>query len=189
MQLCPTDLAEVKVIEPRVFSDERGWLFEAWSHHRYAEELGIPHAFVQSNHSHSVADVVRGLHYQLGHGQAKLVRVVRGRILDVAVDVRRGSPTFGQCTRAVLSAENRRQMYIPSGFAHGFMALEESDVLYLMSDRYRPEQERGIQWTDPALGLPWPEAGGVVSPRDRVLPLLEDVAAADLPSFDREGGH
>ena len=135
MQVRPTDLAEVLVLKPRVFSDARGSIFEAWSQRRYAE-IGISESFVQSNHSHSVAGAVRGLHFQLGTGQAKLVRVVRGRVLDIAVDVRLGSPSFGHWTSQVISAENRLQMFIPVGFAHGFMALEDSDVLYLMSDHY-----------------------------------------------------
>ena len=182
MQVRSTTLREVKVLEPRVFTDDRGWMFESWSRQRYAD-VGIPQDFVQANHSHSVAGVVRGLHYQLGSGQAKLVRVVRGRILDVAVDVRQGSPTFGQWTSAVLSSENHHQMYIPPGFAHGFMSLEESDVLYLMSDFYQPSLERGILWQDPELALPWPEAGGILSAKDQILPRLADVGSTDLPAW------
>lgn len=181
MQVRPTLFPEVKCIEPRVFADDRGWLFETWSAERYAA-AGIDTTFVQSNHSHSKQGVVRGLHYQLGAGQAKLVWVPRGRILDVAVDIRPGSPTFGRAVVVELSAHNRRQLFIPTGFAHGFLALEESDVLYMMSDRYQPALERGIAWRDPSLGLPWPEAGGVMSPRDAVLPLLASVPESDLPS-------
>jgi dTDP-4-dehydrorhamnose 3,5-epimerase len=180
MQVRATALAGIQIIEPRVFHDDRGWLFESWSEQRY-REAGIAASFVQTNHSHSKAGVVRGLHYQLGSGQSKLISVVRGRILDIAVDLRRGSPTFGQHIQEELSAENRRQVFIPAGFAHGFMALEDSDVLYMMSDVYRPELERGIAWHDPALGLPWPDSGGILSEKDRALPLLADMAPADLP--------
>jgi len=181
VQVRPTDIPEVKILEPKVFSDDRGWLCETWSQERYAR-AGIPHTFVQSNHSHSVAGVVRGMHYQLGDGQAKLVWVVRGRILDVALDLRTGSPTFGRWTSTELSSENRLQMYIPAGFAHGFMALEDCDVLYLMSDRYRPSLERGICWRDPALALPWPGDHATLSEKDRQLPLLANVNARNLPA-------
>lgn len=180
MQVRPTDIPEVKILEPTVFRDDRGWLAETWSQERYTQ-AGISHPFVQSNHSHSVAGVVRGLHYQLDPGQAKLVWVVRGRILDVALDLRRGSATFGRWTSTELSAQNRLQMYIPTGFAHGFIALEDCDVLYLMSDGYRPALERGVCWRDPALGLPWPGDHARLSDKDRQLPFLADVLPADLP--------
>ena len=183
LSVMPTTLDGVKVIEPRTFQDERGGLFEFWSAARYAS-AGISTPFVQGNHSINRAGAVRGLHFCIGTGQAKLIWVTRGSVLDVVVDVRVGSPTFGGHLRVELSAKNRRQLYVPAGFAHGFVALEDADVQYLLSDRYRPEFERGISWRDPCFGLPWPLAGGIQSPRDRALPLLADFPVEELPRFE-----
>ena len=183
LQVTPMPLDGVKLIEPRVFRDERGGLFEFWSAARYAD-AGIPTLFVQGNHSINRAGAVRGLHFCVGSGQAKLVWATRGSVLDVVVDVRVGSPTFGQHFSVELSAKSRRQLYVPAGFAQGFIAKEDADVQYLLSDRYRPELERGISWRDPRFGLPWPLAGGIQSRRDRALPLLADFPVEDLPRFE-----
>jgi dTDP-4-dehydrorhamnose 3,5-epimerase len=186
MRAIPTDLPEVIGIEPRVFADERGFLFEAYSARRF-RELGIACTFVQFNHSFSLARVVRGLHYQVVSPQAKLVRVVRGRIFDVVADIRRGSPRFGRWVGAELSAENRRQLFVPAGFAHGFCALEEAEVLYAVDTHYAPEHERGIAWDDPELGIRWPVTAPILSARDARLPRLAQVAPADLPLHDADG--
>ena len=181
MKRIPSALPGVVVIEPVMHGDARGFFMETYRESDLAA-LGITDRFVQDNQSRSSRGVIRGMHFQVGgHPQAKMIRCARGSILDVTVDLRRGSPTFGQWASVLLSAENRRQIYLPPGFAHGFMALEDSDVLYLMSDHYRSELERGIQWRDPALGLPWPARGGLLSPKDKALPMLNDVTPADLP--------
>jgi dTDP-4-dehydrorhamnose 3,5-epimerase len=179
-----TDLPEVKLIEPRVFSDDRGFFLETYSTTQF-REAGLDCEFVQDNHSYSRPRVLRGMHYQLGPGQAKLVMVPRGRIMDVAVDIRFGSPTFGRFTSVELSGESWRMVFIPVGFAHGFYALEESDVIYKCSDIYRPELERGIAHDDPRLGIPWPDADPLLSPKDREHPRLADIGQADL--FSHEG--
>jgi dTDP-4-dehydrorhamnose 3,5-epimerase len=183
MKVVPTALPEVLLVEPRCFADSRGHLFEAYAQRRY-REAGIVDTFVQINQSHSVAGVVRGLHYQLGDPpQAKLVRVVRGRILDVAVDLRRGGPRFGRHVAVELSADNRRQLYLPPGFAHGFCALEPSDVLYLQSAHYAPELERGVRHDDPRLAIHWPVSEPLISERDAPLPLLSALSPDDLPPY------
>ena len=176
------DLTEVQVICPRVFEDDRGYVFERYSR-RVHEDLGIDCEFVQINQTYSRAGVLRGLHYQLRSAQAKLVSVTRGRIFDVAVDVRRGSPTFGRWTGALLSAEQHEQLFIPVGFAHGFCALEESEVLYLLSSFYDPAGERGLAHDDPRIGIDWPLARPLLSPRDRALPRLAELAAEELPRY------
>lgn len=174
---------EVKVIVPDVFGDTRGFFQETYSRPRY-EEMGIRVNFVQDNWSRSVRGVVRGLHYQLRQGQDKLVWVVRGEIFDVAVDVRRGSPTFGRYVSAYLSEQNHHQMFIPAGFAHGFCVLSESvDFFYKCSNVYSPADERGIQWDDPALNIPWPVAEPVISARDRLLRPLAEMPAESLPLY------
>lgn len=182
MQVRATRFPEVKRIEPRHFGDARGQLLELWSRPRYAAH-GIPTDFVQANHSINRAGAVRGLHFRVGVGQEKLVWVVRGRILDVVLDIRRGSPTFGTWTSVELSADNHHQLYIPAGFAHGFVALEDAEVQYLLSDCYRPELERGVSWRDPSLALPWPGTGAVLSDRDAALPRLADVSESDFPPY------
>lgn len=188
MKLLPTRLPGVVIVEPAVFGDDRGWFMESWNAGRFAEglrELGLPapRPFVQDNHSCSRAGVLRGLHYQLPpHPQGKLVRVVRGAAFDVAVDIRRGSPTFGQWVGVELDAANRRQLWIPEGFAHGFLALDDdTHFLYKTTDVYAKDAERSLRWDDPAIGITWPlKAIGtpLVAPKDAAAPQLAD---ADLP--------
>ena len=175
MQLQPTRLPEVLLITPRVFGDTRGYFFESW-HARKFQEAGIAAAFVQDNHSHSLRHTLRGLHYQRQHPQGKLVRATRGEVFDVAVDLRRSSPRFGQWTGAVLSEANHAMLWIPPGFAHGYLALsEEVDFLYKCTEFYLPEDERAIRWNDVAIGVHWPLPEGstpIVSARDAAAPLL-----------------
>jgi dTDP-4-dehydrorhamnose 3,5-epimerase len=167
MQITATELAGVFLIEPRVFEDERGYFLETYHRQRFAD-AGIEVEFVQDNFSHSRRGVLRGLHYQIEHPQGKLVRVVRGEIFDVAVDLRRNSPTFGRWTSAMLSESNHRQLYIAPGFAHGFCVTSESaDVIYKCTDFYSPQHERTLLWNDPALGIEWPLADPLISPKDR----------------------
>jgi len=188
----PTPLAGLYVIEPRVFNDARGWFMETYQELGYAQ-AGLDARMVQANHSHSRRGTVRGLHFQHPQGQIKLVRVVQGEVFDAVVDIRRGSPTFGQSFSVMLSAENRRQLWVPLGFAHGFCVTSgTADFVYLCSDFYAPSAERGISWNDPAHGITWPDLGGdegslVVSAKDAVLPTLADLHAASpdlLPLWD-----
>ncbi|MBM4010944.1 MAG: dTDP-4-dehydrorhamnose 3,5-epimerase [Planctomycetes bacterium] len=169
MTVTPTAIAGVLLLEPRIFEDSRGFFFESFNHAVFERAIGSPVSFVQDNQSHSRARVLRGLHYQVDKPQGKLVRVVRGAIWDVAVDIRRGSPTFGRSVAEELSAENRRQLWIPAGLAHGFLVLSESaDVLYKATDSYSPAGERCIVWNDPDLAITWPLAGDpVVSAKDQ----------------------
>jgi dTDP-4-dehydrorhamnose 3,5-epimerase len=181
MKLLPTDHPELLLIAPDVHRDARGFFIETYHARRYAE-LGISDVFVQDNHSRSGRAVLRGLHYQLEHPQGKLVRVVSGRIFDVAVDIRRGSPYFGHCTGVELSGENQLQLYIPPGFAHGFCVLSEQvDLLYKCSDYYTPGDEYGIAWNDPALAIAWPEMDYLLSDKDRNYPVLAE--ARHLPTY------
>jgi len=168
MQATPLAIPDVMLIEPTVHEDARGFFYESYHQARLEAVLGRPLRFVQDNHSRSARGVLRGLHYQIRQPQAKLVRVVAGEVFDVAVDLRRGSPTFGRWTGSTLSAANRRQLWIPEGFAHGFLVLSDAaEVLYKASDYYAPEHERCLLWNDPALGVPWPLRGPpVLSPRD-----------------------
>jgi dTDP-4-dehydrorhamnose 3,5-epimerase len=182
MQVIPTELPDVKVLVPKKFGDHRGFFSEVYSR-RALRAAGIDAEFVQDNHSLSAErSVVRGLHYQLSPmAQDKLVRVVRGAILDVAVDIRKGSPTFGRHVAVKISAENWNQIYVPAGFAHGFVTLEpNTEVVYKVTNDYSPQHERGVRWNDPDLGIDWgvAEADAVLSQRDRVHPLLK--AATDL---------
>jgi len=163
MKLIPTRIPDVVIVEPAVFGDDRGWFMESFNQERFNKELGklgLPEArpFVQDNHSCSKAGVLRGLHYQLPpHAQGKLVRVVQGAAFDVAVDIRRGSPTFGQWVGAELNADNKRQLWIPEGFAHGFLALQdETHFLYKTTALYAKDSERSVLWSDPAIGIEWP---------------------------------
>jgi dTDP-4-dehydrorhamnose 3,5-epimerase len=159
----PTALPGVLVIEPRVFGDARGFFFESWNRRAFAEAIGGDVEFVQDNHSASERNVLRGLHYQLRQAQGKLVRVVAGEVFDVAVDLRRSSPTFGRWAGERLSAENRRMLWVPEGFAHGFLVLSESaQFLYKTTDYYAPQHERTLLWNDPAVGIQWPLAGAPV---------------------------
>lgn len=159
MRLIETPLKDALVIEPRVFGDARGFFMESWNRRTFAN-LGLDLDFVQDNHSRSARGVLRGLHYQLKQPQGKLVRVVAGTVYDVAVDLRKSSPTFGKWTGVELSAENRRMFWVPPGFAHGFLVLSESaDFLYKATDYYAPEHDRTILWNDPELAIDWPLAG------------------------------
>jgi dTDP-4-dehydrorhamnose 3,5-epimerase len=168
MKLIPTAIPGVLLLEPRVFGDERGAFFESYNARRFEELTGLAPDFVQDNHSTSARNVVRGLHYQVGRAQAKLVRVAAGRVFDVVVDMRRGSPTFGQSVCTELSAENRLQVWIPGGFAHGFLALSDNaQCLYKTTDYWAPENERTLLWNDPALAIAWPLDGApIVSAKD-----------------------
>jgi len=166
MQFIATEIPGVNVVEPKVFEDERGFFMETFHQPRFAAG-GIELPFVQDNHSRSKRGVLRGLHYQLRYPQGKLVRAVRGESFDVAVDLRRSSPTFGRWFGTTLSETNRRQLYVPPGLAHGFCVLSEvAEVLYKTTDVYHPEDERTVQWNDPDIGVAWPIDDPVVSAKD-----------------------
>jgi len=170
----PLQLPEVILIEPRVFPDERGFFLETYKHSEFAAN-GIPETFVQDNHSRSVRGVLRGLHFQNPpRAQGKLIRVVRGAIFDVAVDIRPGSPTFGQWVGETLSEENQRMLYVPPGFAHGFLVLSDlADVTYKVTEEYAPELDSGVIWNDPNIAILWPLDGPpILSPKDAALPPL-----------------
>jgi len=159
MRIISTSLPQVVVIEPKVFGDSRGFFFESFNLRAFREATRLTLDFVQDNHSRSARGVLRGLHYQIRQPQGKLVRVVKGRVFDVAVDMRRSSPTFGQWAGAELSAENHRQLWVPPGFAHGFLVLSDSaDFLYKTTDYYAPEHERALAWNDPHVAIEWPLA-------------------------------
>jgi dTDP-4-dehydrorhamnose 3,5-epimerase len=171
MNVIRTDIDDVLILEPKVFRDDRGFFFESHNRAAFAAAVGADPDFVQDNHSRSVCGVLRGLHYQVQQPQAKLVRVLSGRIFDVAVDLRRGSPTFARWVGAELSADNFRQMWVPVGFAHGFLVLSQSaDVHYKTTDYYAPAGERCVRWDDPALGIQWPQVapGPLLSAKDRL---------------------
>ncbi len=188
MRVTPTELPEVLVVEPRVFGDERGYFLETFQARRYAQ-AGIPGPFVQDNLSFSRRGVLRGLHYQHPHGQGKLVWVLQGEVFDVAVDIRRGSPTFGRWVGVWLSAENRRQVWIPPGFAHGFCVVSETALFaYKCTDYYAPEAEGTVRWDDPDLGIAWPVRDPIVSPKDAAGLRLRDVPAERLPPYRRKEG-
>ena len=175
MKVSTTALEGVLLIEPRVFGDDRGFLFESYSRRKF-EDHRIDVAFVQDNHSKSRKGVLRGLHYQENNGQAKLVRVTQGEVFDVAVDIRKNSSTFGKWVGACLSGENHRQMVVPVGFAHGFCVLSDTaEVLYKCSDYYLPENERGIIWNDPDIGIEWPIDDPILSEKDKKYPRLKDI--------------
>ena len=157
MNITPTTIPDLLVIEPKVFGDARGFFYESFNQKAFNEATGLNLNFVQDNHSRSAKGVLRGLHYQIQQPQGKLVRVVRGSVFDVAVDIRKGSPTFGQWVGMELSEENHKQLWIPAGFAHGFMVTSDSaEFLYKTTDYYAPEHERCMAWNDPALGIQWP---------------------------------
>ena len=176
MNIISTALPEVLVIEPKVFGDERGFFFESYNRKAFASATGIDVDFVQDNHSRSAQNVLRGLHYQIAQAQGKLVRVVAGEVFDVAVDIRRSSPNFGKWVGVNLSADNKRMMWVPPGFAHGFLVLSESaEFLYKTTDYYAPAHERCIAWNDPSIGVAWPLHGEPqLSAKDRLgKPLSE----------------
>ena len=184
MKVERTAIADVLIVQPRVFGDARGFFMESWNRRTFAEATGVDAAFVQDNHSHSHKGVLRGLHYQVRQPQGKLVRVARGAAFDVAVDIRRGSPTFGVWVGVELSAANHRQLWVPPGLAHGFLVLaDDTDFLYKATDYYAPEHERCIAWDDATIAIDWPLAAhGLAQPllsdKDRAAPLLAD---AELP--------
>ncbi len=183
MRVTQTAISDVLILEPEVFEDERGFFFESFSRERFASQAGILADFVQDNHSHSRRGVLRGLHYQLAPmAQGKLVRVVRGEVFDVAVDLRPSSVTFGRWTSAVLSESNRRQLWIPEGFAHGFVVTSDAaDVLYKTTRAYSPAHERCIAWNDPDLEISWPECAPLLSPKDRGGGRLREAPAVGTP--------
>ena len=182
MKVLGTAIPEVKLVEPRVFEDDRGFFLETFHAGRFAEH-GLPSEFVQDNHSRSRRGVLRGLHYQLRRPQGKLVGVARGEIFDVAVDIRRGSPTFGRWAGAVLSESNHHMLWVPPGFAHGFFTLSDvADVIYKCTALYEPADDRGVLWSDPAIGIEWPGADPILSDKDRALRTL-DAAHDDLPEY------
>jgi dTDP-4-dehydrorhamnose 3,5-epimerase len=169
MKVTPTAIADVLLIEPRVFGDERGFFFESFNERGFREATGVALPFVQDNHSKSARGVLRGLHFQTQQAQGKLVRVVAGEVFDVAVDIRRDSPTYGQWVGEILSGDNKRQMWVPPGLAHGFLVLSDhAEFLYKTTDYYAPQYERCIAWNDPTLGIEWPfvEGGPRLSAKD-----------------------
>lgn len=183
MRVLPTTLPEVQIVEPNVFGDARGALVEVWNAEKHST-FELLERCVLDLVSVSSRGVVRGLHYQEPSAQAKLVSVLDGEILDVAVDIRRGSPTFGRWTSVVLSSANRRQLFLPTGFAHGFAVTTERAVLhYKLSEHHRPDAEHGILWNDPDLAISWPFEAAVVSPRDAALPRLNAIPDSHLPVF------
>ena len=179
MRIERTAIPEVLILEPQVFGDARGFFFESFNQRRWQEETGLQTVFVQENHSRSVRNVLRGLHYQIQQPQGKLVRVISGEVFDVAVDLRRSSPTFGAWTGIHLSAENKKQFWVPEGFGHGFVVLSEAaEFLYLTTNYYAPEHERSIIWNDADLGIDWPVTGEpMLSAKDQAAPSFRD---ADL---------
>ncbi|MGR4874970.1 dTDP-4-dehydrorhamnose 3,5-epimerase [Pseudoxanthomonas sp. LARHCG66] len=183
MKVVETSLPGCVVVEPAVFGDDRGFFFETWNADRYGQQ-GLPTKFVQSNVSSSSRGVLRGLHYQWPNPQGKLVSVLEGEVYDVAVDIRRGSPTFGQWAAVVLSAENKRQFWIPEGFAHGFAVLSERAIFsYLCTAQYDKAADAGVRWNDPAIGIDWPVSAPLLSAKDEAAPLLADIAPERLPVY------
>ncbi|MFK0331747.1 dTDP-4-dehydrorhamnose 3,5-epimerase [Rhizobium sp. NPDC090275] len=179
MKVSSLAIPEVLLIEPTVYGDERGFFFESFNQARFNEAAGAEVSFVQDNHSKSAKGVLRGLHYQISQAQGKLVRVVEGEVFDVSVDLRRSSPTFGQWVGEILSSDNKRQLYIPPGFAHGFVVLSETaQFLYKTTDFYSPQHERAIIWNDPTVNVSWPiDTAPTLSSKDAQAPSMKD---ADL---------
>lgn len=169
MNIIPTKIADVLIIEPRVFEDNRGFFYESYNEKAFIEKAGVATHFVQDNHSRSTQNVLRGLHYQIQQPQGKLVRVAVGAVFDVAVDLRKNSPTFGQWVGSLLTAENKRQLWVPVGFAHGFCVVSEvAEVLYKTTDYYAPQHERCVHWNDPDLAIDWSLKGDpIVSAKDQ----------------------
>ncbi len=177
MRAVPTAIPDVLIIEPKVFGDERGFFYESFNARRFAELTGIATPFVQDNHSKSARHVLRGLHYQVQQAQGKLVRATVGEVLDVVLDIRKSSPTFGQSETVILSSENKRMLWVPPGFAHGFIVLSESaEFLYKTTDYWAPEYERSILWNDPALNIDWQLHGAtpLLAAKDQAGKLLKD---------------
>lgn len=171
----PTALPEVLILEPKVFEDDRGFFFESFNARDFEVVTGLKRTFVQDNHTSSVRGVLRGLHYQVVFPQGKLVRVVRGEVFDVAVDLRRDSPRFGRWAGELLSGENRRQLWIPEGFAHGFLVLsDQAEVLYKTTEYWHPEHERSLLWNDPAIGIDWPVAEPTLAAKDAAATRLDE---------------
>ena len=170
MNIIPSDIPEVLILEPKVFGDDRGFFFESYNERDFIEKTGINARFVQDNHSRSARNVLRGLHYQIRQPQGKLVRVIRGEVYDVAVDIRRSSPTFGKWTANVLSEQNKRMLWVPPGFAHGFLVTSDyAEFLYKTTDYWAPSFERCIAWNDPELAITWPIQGEpALSDKDRL---------------------
>jgi len=181
MNIIRTEIPEVLLLEPKLYRDSRGFFFESFHAGRWQTETGVPATFVQDNQSHSLANVLRGLHYQIRQAQGKLLRVLTGEIYDVAVDIRRSSPTFRRFVAVRLSAETQRMIWIPPGFAHGFLTLSAAaDVLYKTTDYYAPESERTIRWNDAELGIPWPlKDQPIVSAKDQAGAALGDAELFD----------
>lgn len=185
MNVTNTKLPGVLIIEPKVFADARGQFVETFSAKRYAEAAGLRRPFVQDNVSFSARGVLRGLHYQYPHAQGKLVQVLAGCVFDVVVDIRPGSPGFGQWVSAELSAESHKQMYVPPGFAHGFVVLSDNAVFsYKCTDYYSPADEGGIVWNDPEIGIEWPVKQPIVSAKDAAYPALRQIAVGKLPPHE-----
>ena len=184
MNVIPTSLKEVLLVEPDVYADKRGFFMETYHQERYWK-AGISHAFIQDNLSFSVKGTLRGLHFQINRPQAKLVQVVSGEIFDVAVDIRKGSPTFGKWAGVHLSSETKRQLFVPEGFAHGFCVLSETALfLYKCSDLYAQGDEGGILWSDPAIGIEWPLTDPIISEKDDRLPCLSALHPHQFPRVE-----
>jgi len=176
MQITPTAIPDVLILEPKSFGDDRGFFYESFNERRFTELTGVKTSFVQDNHSKSAKNVLRGLHYQIQQPQGKLVRVVAGEVFDVAVDLRKSSPTFGHWVGVLLSGENKRQLWVPEGFAHGFVVTSDSaEFLYKTTNYYAPEFERSLIWNDPTIGIEWPaDLVPQLSAKDQVGKLLAD---------------
>lgn len=187
MEVIKQSIADVLLIKPKVYGDQRGWFAETWQQQRY-QDAGIEQDFIQDNMAHSLANVLRGLHIQNPYGQGKLVQVYVGEVFDVAVDVRKGSPTFGQWVGVLLSEDNKSQLWVPPGFAHGYYVTSEQAVFgYKCTDMYHPETQFSVRWDDPAIGIDWPLNGEpVLADKDREAPLLADIDTALLPAIGKE---
>lgn len=188
MKVIETKIPGVLILEPKVFGDTRGFFKETWQKSRY-EDIGIDCDFVQDNLSFSTKGVLRGLHYQHPHEQGKLVSVVIGKVFDVSVDIRVGSPTFGQWVGVLLSGENHRQFWVPPGFAHGFCVMSDTAYFtYKCNDVYTPSAEGGIMWNDPDIGIDWPIKDALLSDKDQIYPRLKDVSLDRLPKYEHKVG-
>lgn len=185
LKFIETSLPGVILIEPMIFQDDRGFFMETFHSEKY-KDIGIAKPFLQDNHSHSRRGTLRGLHYQLKNPQGKLVFAVKGEIFDVAVDIRRGSADFGKWTGNLISAENKRQLYVPEGYAHGFCVLSETaDVMYKCTDLYAPGDEYGVYWRDDAIGIQWPLADPILSKKDSEYPMLKNIEDRHLPVLSK----